>query len=126
MADAERRRRLLALARLEAASLHHPHIVSIYEIGEHEGHHYYSMELVEGAGLNRQIAARKVLDPEALASRDKTAARHSQVRIARLMVQVADAVSVAGLIACLTLGLVWGIREWRTAPGVIAISFALA
>src|SRR5439155_1953458 len=78
-----------------AASLHHRHIVAIHEIGEHDGHHYYSMELVEGAGLNRQIAAYKAPDPEALASPDKAAARHSQVQIARLMVQVADAVDYA-------------------------------
>jgi len=78
-----------------AASLHHPHIVSIYEIGEHEGHHYYSMELVEGAGLNREIAAYRVPDPETPGSDQRTAAHHCQVRIARLMVQVADAVDYA-------------------------------
>lgn len=31
-----------------AARLEHPNIVSIYEIGEHQGEHFYSMQLIEG------------------------------------------------------------------------------
>ena len=34
-----------------AASLRHPNIVAIHEIGEHEGQHYFSMDLVEGKNL---------------------------------------------------------------------------
>ncbi len=34
-----------------AAGLSHPNLVSIYEVGEHEGQHFYSMPFVEGKSL---------------------------------------------------------------------------
>ena len=39
-----------------AARLQHPGIVAIYEIGEHEGHHFFSMEYVPGENLAQRTA----------------------------------------------------------------------
>jgi serine/threonine-protein kinase len=57
-----------------AAQLDHPHIVPIYEVGEHEGRHYFSMKLVEGGSLAQHLP-RFRRDPRAAAGLVATVAR---------------------------------------------------
>jgi hypothetical protein len=59
-----------------AATLDHPHVVPVYEVGEHQGHQYFSMKLIEGTSLTAAIAELR-RDPR---------------RAARLLATVADAV----------------------------------
>src|SRR5262249_40909248 len=61
------------------ANLDHPHIVPIYEIGEHDGQQYFSMKLIEGGSLSQRV-------PDLVKER-RTAAR--------LLAQVARAIHFA-------------------------------
>jgi eukaryotic-like serine/threonine-protein kinase len=57
-----------------AASLDHPNIVPIYEVGEHNGQHFFSMKLVEGDQLGRRLSELE-RDPRAAARMAATVAR---------------------------------------------------
>ena len=56
VADAESRQRILREARA-ASALNHPHICTIYEVGEFDGQPYIAMEYIAGETLNRRIPA---------------------------------------------------------------------
>jgi WD40 repeat protein len=62
-----------------AANLDHPGIVPIFEVGQHEGQHYFSMGFVEGQSLAQRLADGPLPPREAAA----------------LMVQVAEAIDYA-------------------------------
>jgi len=62
-----------------AARLDHPGIVSIFEVGECDGHPFYSMQFVEGTTLSRRLAGGRLPPREAAA----------------LVAKVADAVQAA-------------------------------
>ncbi|HEV7842306.1 MAG TPA: UvrD-helicase domain-containing protein, partial [Pyrinomonadaceae bacterium] len=65
VADKERRRRFLQEARA-ASSLNHPHILTVFEIGESDGQPYMAMEYVEGETLRQKIDARSLSLNESL------------------------------------------------------------
>jgi WD40 repeat protein len=62
-----------------AANLDHPNIVPIYEVGEHEGQHYFSMKLIDGGSLSSS-------------NRKPRSSTKAQRQAAQLMATVARAV----------------------------------
>jgi DNA helicase-2/ATP-dependent DNA helicase PcrA len=61
----DRRRRFLQEARA-ASALNHPHILTVYEIGEVDGAPFMAMEYVQGDTLRRKIASRPLPIRDAL------------------------------------------------------------
>ncbi|HEX8202554.1 MAG TPA: serine/threonine-protein kinase, partial [Isosphaeraceae bacterium] len=56
------------------AHLDHPHIVPVLEVGEHQGCHYFSMKLIAGGSLDKQLST-FTADPRAAARLMATVAR---------------------------------------------------
>jgi WD40 repeat protein len=48
-----------------AANLDHPGIVPIYEVGQHEGQHYFSMGFIDGQSLSQRLTEGPLPDREA-------------------------------------------------------------
>jgi tetratricopeptide (TPR) repeat protein len=80
-----------------AARLDHPHIVPIYEVGEYEGQHYFSMKLVEGGTVADLSPRPKVQGPKSreASSESKAHSPQSTESAARLVATVARAVHYA-------------------------------
>lgn len=65
-ASVEQRLRFQAEARV-IARLQHPHIVQVFDIGEHQGMPFFSLELVEGGSLEKHLAGNPLPPPQAAA-----------------------------------------------------------
>src|SRR5262249_26430546 len=77
-ADYSRIARFLHEART-IASLNHPNICTIYEVGQHDGRHFIAMELLDGAPLSRALGGRPI----------------ESYRVVELAVEIADALAAA-------------------------------
>lgn len=76
-----------------AANLDHPNIVPIYEVGERDQHHFFSMKLIEGTSLDQLISKFGFQDGKDLSPGPPS--KQVQKSIAQLMAKVARAVHYA-------------------------------
>src|SRR5688500_18314316 len=65
VAHEDRHRRFLQEARA-ASALNHPHILTVYEIGDADGKPFIVMEYIEGETLRQKITARSLAMNDAL------------------------------------------------------------
>src|SRR5262245_7315658 len=75
-----------------AAQLDHPNIVPIYEVGEHEAQHYFSMKLVEGPNLAQWLLNTGHWPLKTAGLNESNQSSGISVQSARLLAKVARAV----------------------------------
>ena len=51
-----------------ASQLHHTNIVPIFDVGHHEGIHYYTMQLIRGVGLDHFVRTKPQVEPAELST----------------------------------------------------------
>ena len=115
LADAEARRRFQREAQM-ASSLNHPHIVTVYDIGEFEGRQYLVTEYVDGGTLKDWV-------------KDK---RRTPKEIAELLTGVADGLAAAhqagilhrdikpmNILVAETATPSWRTSAWRSLPKAV-------
>ncbi len=86
------------------ASLNHPNICTIYEIGEHEGRHFIAMEVLDGSPLLRSLSGRpmesyRVIElaseiADALAAAHAAGVVHRDLKPANIFVTKSDRVKL--------------------------------
>jgi serine/threonine-protein kinase len=79
------------------ARLDHPNIVPIYEVGEHQGEHFFSMKLIEGDSLAEKLAPGNLPAYPRQRAVSATSAKAAQRRAASLVAKAAQAVHYAHL-----------------------------
>ena len=77
-----------------AASLHHPNIVTIHDVGEKDGHPFFTMELIEGEGMDKFIEQTGYRFP-GFHHAEQTQARGPQACVVRTLRTIARAVDYA-------------------------------
>jgi|CXWL01.1.fsa_nt_gi serine/threonine protein kinase/Flp pilus assembly protein TadD len=79
-----------------ASALNHPNILTVYEIGEHEGRHYISAEYIEGKTLRERMKQRLTFDEtlsimiqtaEALSAAHQAKIVHRDIKPENIMVR---------------------------------------
>jgi len=85
-------RRRFTLEAETAASLDHPHIVPIYEIGEHQGQPFLSMKLIVGENLRKKIASGDLCLAPRENGMSRVNLRERAMSIVRVMASIARAV----------------------------------
>ncbi len=126
LASSEEVQRFYAEAR-SAARLDHPNIVTVYQCGEFEGHHYFSMDYVPGTDLARlskkqplncRLAARYVRDTaRAIQFAHDRGILHRDLKPANVLVDENDMVRITDFGLAKSLGHETGLTATGAALG---------